>query len=117
MRFEAFAYINTLGRLYYWISERGSSNAPKIIEIVEAFRHKYTAHRSSDKTKNETDYEKEVHHYVILGNFFRDNQLVLRIQKTQGSIVEFNFTKDHDVIMNEFIEVFSKFLEDLKSPT
>lgn len=112
-KFEAFAYISTVGRIYYWVTQMELiALAPKILEVTESFRNKYVAHRSSDKTKKETEVERELHHYLTLGNLFNaKGELILQIQKTEGESVEFNLPQDHQIVMSEFLEVFTRIIQ------
>ncbi len=67
MRHDVVAYLNRIGQLYAFLTSRLMLNfgfaverdAPTFHRII-IFRHKYSAHRSLDSPRGETDHEKSI---------------------------------------------------------
>ena len=102
-QFEAAAYINTVGQLYYWTISISGSAPAKITEVTESFRHKNTAHSSWHFQKEyETPYVRDLHAMLFRGSLRNSNkELIFQIQKIQGQSVELNLLKDHLIILKE----------------
>lgn len=111
-KFEAIAYINTVGQVHGWLKSASiSMPQPVISEIYTSFRSKYTAHRSVDAPRNETNDEKNLHMFVFRGQLWNaNNELVFQIQKTAGDTVRLNILSDHDTILYEILNVFITFI-------
>lgn len=110
-KFEAIAYINTVGRINAWIHHI-DAHAPKIAEISQSFRNKHTAHRSIDATRGESDDLQDLQAFVFMSNLWNSQgDLIFQIQKELGESVELNITQEHQTIMDEILRAFSNALE------
>ena len=105
-KFEAIAYINTIGRINAWLHHI-RANAPKITEISNSFRNKHTAHRSIDAPRGESDDLQDLQAFVFMSNLWNSQgDLLFQIQKKLGETVELNITQEHTIISNEILEAF-----------
>jgi hypothetical protein len=110
-KFEAIAYINTVGRINAWIHYI-HAHAPKIAEISQSFRNKHTAHRSIDAPRSESDELQDLHAFVFMGNLWNSQgDLIFQIQKELGETVGLNIIQEHKIILDEILEAFSNSLE------
>lgn len=107
-KFEAIAYINTVGQVHGWLKSSSiNMQQPMISEIYTSFRSKYTAHRSIDDPRKETNYEQELHMFVFRSQLWNANkELVFQIQKVAGNTVQLNILIDHQIILREVLDVF-----------
>lgn len=107
-KFEAAAYINTVGQIGDWTHAAGES-CSKIDNIWKTFRSKYTAHRSIDQQRSvDTDRARELHLGVFQGQYWNgDGDLIFQIQLTEGDSHEINIRTDHATIQNEIDNVFN----------
>jgi len=110
-KFEAIAFINTVGRVNAWIHHL-HAHAPKIAEISQSFRNKHTAHRSIDAPHGESDDLQDLQAFVFMSNLWNSQgDLIFQIQKELGESAELNITHEHQTIMDEILRAFSNALE------
>lgn len=110
-KFEAIAYINTIGRINAWIHHI-RADAPKITEISKSFRNKHTAHRSIDTPHGEPDDLQDLQAFVFMGNLWSpQGNLIFQIQIELGKTVELNITQEHKIISGEILEAFRNSVE------
>ncbi len=110
-KFEAIAYINTVGRINAWILHI-HAHAPKITEISRSFRNKHTAHRSIDAPHGESDDLQDLQAFVFMSNLWNSQgDLIFQIQKELGETVELNITQENQTILDEILGAFSNVLE------
>jgi hypothetical protein len=107
-KFEAAAYINTVGQIGDW-THATSTSCPIIDDIWKTFRSKYTAHRSIDLRRSaDTAIARELHLWVFQGQLWsHDGDLLFQIQLSQGDLHQINIRTGHETIQAEIENVFS----------
>jgi len=120
-RYEAIAYVVTLGRFNYFaravLSNLKIVPTPTIDRLL-VFRHKAAAHRSIDMPRGESPELQTLHALSLAsagGQLFapsRDGRLALQyqIQRVPGEIENFVPSEDHGSVMNEAYEVLVSLL-------
>lgn len=112
-KYEATAYINTVGQLYYWCRSLNET-ANLITRLTKSFRHKYTAHLSWHlKDENETDYIREIHAMTFSSTIWNgENEIIFQNQLEPGKTTFFNLVQEHPQILIEIQRVFQRALKN-----
>lgn len=109
-KFEAIAYINTVGTINTWIDNHRPRlvPAPKMLEITRSFRNKQTAHRSIDAPRGESEHLQDVQAIAFWGGSLWNAQgeLVVQIQEPVGQTHQLNIAQDHPLIARELLDAF-----------
>ncbi len=102
---ESVAYLNRLGQFHTFAKAHGmAARLPKMHELM-VFRNKYSAHRSIDAPRGESQYERE--YQAMAFGFYR---IITRegfptYQMPSGKKHhEFDIYHDHPIIMQEAID-------------
>jgi hypothetical protein len=122
LTYEAVAYMNRIGQLYYFSkSDFVKSRIPTGVDTILArslelmpFRMKNTAHRSIDAPRGETEYD-QIFQAMSMGNigghFLSNGRIYHQIQK-EGTCIDFDLEVDNSKISSEFYEVFRQVVEN-----
>ncbi len=101
MKLEVIAYLNQLGRFYFFVRSENQLDLIPTIARIYPVRSKYAAHRSADYRHGETD--EEVFYHLMandIGSVSKNGDLEIQIQIPTGYVL-FRLGESHGEILNE----------------
>lgn len=103
---EAVAYVNRLGQFHYFAKSVGLVGLVPTITRLLPFRHKHTAHRSTDKPRSESAAEQQSQAMAFgWGHNLEGGFLVFRLL-ADGKFHTLNLRDSHPFVVTEVVAVF-----------